>query len=400
MTVSLSSTKSLSSTTFQHNANPDTPARAYTTIAQIDLGRLRKNAKIIQTLAAPAEVMAVVKANAYGHGAAPIAKTLLEEGFKSFMVASLSEALFLRESGIRAPILIAMPPLGANLPVYTRENFMVSVSSEEVCEEVLGYAKTGRKLHLHVKVDTGMNRLGLSPDRARAFISQLDQYPLLELQGIWTHLATAGHKDTAFARQQISSARAFTNQIEGFSGYFHVGNSSSLIHPDHYLDPTERNMYRVGGGLLGISAMPKRAREVGLVPIMTLKSHVLTVKSVSAGETVSYGRRWTAPRDTRIAVVGAGYADGYPSTYLKGESISELQVAIQGRRYPVAGSICMDMFMVDLGNEPAELSIKSGEEVILFGEGGPNIDELAQLTGRKAYEISCSISQRVVRTYS
>ena len=383
-----------------HNANPDTPARAYTTIAKIDLGRLRENAKIIQALAAPAEVMAVVKANAYGHGAVPIAKTLLEEGFKSFMVASLSEALHLRECGIRAPILIAMPPLGANLPVYADRNFMVSVSSEEVCEEVVAYAKTGRKLQLHVKLDTGMNRLGLSPEQAHAFISQIKNHPNVELQGIWTHLATAGNEDTAFARHQISSARAFTNQIEHFSGYFHVGNSSSLIHPDRYLVPNERNMYRVGGGLLGISAMPLRAREVGLMPIMTLTSHVLTVKSVSAGESVSYGRKWTASRDTQIAVVGAGYADGYPSSLLQEEPTSELHVVIQGRRYPVVGSICMDMFMVDLGNEPVDSSIKSGTEVILFGAGGPTINELARLTGRKAYEISCSISQRVVRTYS
>ncbi|MBX2820049.1 MAG: alanine racemase [Rhodothermaceae bacterium] len=396
----MSAPKLLSSTQFYHNANPDTPRRAYTTIAQIDLGRLRENAKIIKTLAAPAEVMAVVKANAYGHGAIPVAKTLLEEGFNSFLVATLSEALFLRENGIHAPILIAMPPLGANLPVYTREHFMVSVSSDEVCEEVLAYAETGQKLQLHVKLDTGMNRLGLSPDRAHSFISQIMHHPSLELQGIWTHLATAGQEDTAFARQQISSARAFTNQIHGFSGSFHVGNSSSLIHPDHYLDSKERTMYRVGGGLLGISAMPQRAREIGLVPIMTLKSHVLTVKSVSAGESVSYGRRWTAPKDTRIAVVGAGYADGYPSTCLQDESIPKRQVTIRGRRYPVVGSICMDMFMVDLGSEPAEATIKSGDEVILFGAGGPNIDELAQLTGRKAYEISCSISQRVVRTYS
>ena len=288
-----------------YTANPETPARAFTTVAHIDLTRLKKNAQIIRTLAAPAEVMAVVKANAYGHGVLPIVQTLLKEGFSYFMVASLSEALHLRASGIDAPILIAMPPLKANLPIYTEKNFWVSVSTKAVCQDVLDYAHSGRKLQVHVKLDTGMNRLGLTASYAQDFINEVKRFPAVELQGIWTHLATASQPDTSFAIHQISEARSFANQLDLFNGVFHVGNSSSLIHPMRYLPPQKNNMYRIGGALLGISAMPERAKEVGLLPIMTLKSHVLDVKPVAAGETVSYGRKWTAPKDTHIAIVGA-----------------------------------------------------------------------------------------------
>ena len=380
-------------------ANPTTPVRAYTTTAHIDLSRLSKNAQLIRTLAAPAEVMAVVKANAYGHGALPIVRALQKEGFTYFMVATLAEAMFLRKCGIESPILVAMPPLGANLPIYTQERFLVSASSDEVCKDILAYATTGNTLQVHVKLDTGMNRLGLSHESAYSFIQKLTKYPSITLQGVWTHLATAGHTDTAFAKQQISLARSVVDQIHPFDGFFHVGNSSSLIHPNRYLRPTKNNMYRIGGALLGISAMPERAREVGLLPIMTLKSHVLAVKSVTAGETVSYGRKWTAAQDTRIAIVGAGYADGYPGSTLNMNTDVNIHVSIHGRNYPVVGSICMDMFMVDIGPVPAESPVCSGDDVILFGQGGPDINAVARYARRKAYEISCSISQRVVRTY-
>ena len=382
-----------------HTANPDTPARAFTTRALIDLNRLRKNAQRILTLAAPAQVMAVVKANAYGHGAIRIVRTLQEEGINQFMVASLSEALHVRANDIEAPILVALPPLRANLPVYTQKNFLVSVSSEEACQGVLDYAQTGNNLQVHIKLDTGMNRLGLSPTSALMFINKLKQHPSIELKGIWTHLATAAQQDTTFAQQQISMAQSLVNQVLPFDGVFHVGNSSSLIHPEQYLMPKENGMYRIGGAMLGISAMPKRAREVGLLPIMTLKSHVITVKQISAGESVSYGRKWTATEDTRIAIVGAGYADGYPSAALNPGVHSGMSVSIHGHSYPVIGSICMDMFMVNLGPHPHTPPVHEGDEVVLFGEGGPDINDVASRSGRKAYEISCSISQRVERVY-
>lgn len=389
----------LASTHGPYNANPDTPARAYSTSAYIDLGQLKKNAQLIKTLAAPAEVMAVVKANAYGHGVIEVVRTLEDVGYNQFMVATLSEALHLRRNGIRHPILVAMPPLDANLSLYSQENLHVSVSSVDVCSAILDYASRNQRLSLHLKLDTGMHRLGLFPEEALAFAHAVASYPHIELQGIWTHLATAGSEDTSFSKQQISEAQLCLDQISHFEGVFHVGNSSSLLHKSRYLTPTEGSMYRVGGGLLGISALPERAQQMGLKPIMTLTSHVLSVKSIAAGEAVSYGRRWIAPDNTNIAIVSAGYADGYPCTTNKERNQAKRLVSINGHFYPVIGSVCMDMFMIDLGKNQKNTPVQTGDEVILFGEGGPSISEVAEESGRKAYEISCSISQRVVRRY-
>ena len=383
-----------------YNANPVSPVRAYTTRAIIDLGQLKQNAQIIKDIASPSLIMAVVKSNAYGHGVLPVVQTLLNEGYNQFMVATLSEALHLRACNIHAPILVAMPPLGANLPLYAQENLLVSVSSEEVCREVLEYARGGGSpIKVHVKLDTGMHRLGLSEQAAFVFMDAIGRYPHINVQGIWTHLATAGASNTTYARKQISSVQTFLNSLNAFDGIVHIGNSSSLIHEQGYLPPMQNTMYRVGGGLLGISALPDRARQIGLQPIMTLKSHVLAVKPIAAGDSVSYGRNWIAPADTRIAVVGSGYADGYPCTPPKKAKASSRYVVIHGRRYPVIGSVCMDMFMVDLGLTAQHIPVQPGDEVILFGSGGPHISEVARETGKKAYEISCSISQRVVRDY-
>ena len=337
--------------------------------------------------------MAVVKANAYGHGALPITRTLIEEGFTYFMVALLSEALALRQENIYAPILVATPPLAANLSVYSELGLHVSVSTPETCHAVLHYPHS---LDVHVKIDTGLNRLGLSFEEARAFLDAMADRPSIRLRGIWTHLATAGNPDTSFAEKQVSRMRAILPHLPAFEGFIHVGNTSSLIHETRYLPPQPNTMYRSGGGLLGISAMPDRAQDVGLLPILTLKSYVLTTKSLQSGESVSYGRRWTAERATRIAVIGTGYADGYPGTFTPASGQPTLTATIHNRRYPIIGSVCMDMCMVDLGNNS---DVQPGDEVILFGDGGQSITALASMSGRKAYEITCGISPRVVKTY-
>ena len=275
-------------------ADPSTPVRAYATRAYIDLGGLRHNARLLRRMAQPAKIMAVVKADAYGHGAVPVATTLQEEGYDHFMVATLSEALHLRRHGIQGPILVAMPPLPDNLPVYSQENFHVSASTRESCNAILDYAHSGNPLNVHVKIDTGMHRLGLYPNDALDVIPLLQAHPSINIQGIWTHLATAGSRDVDFSTQQIAEAQHVLSQLGEGTLPLHVGNSSALMHPQKYLHPSTQSMYRVGGGLLGISAMPERAREIGLVPILTLASYVLTIKTVAKGETVSYGRTWKA----------------------------------------------------------------------------------------------------------
>ena len=394
-----SSITQLESSLSIYSANPLAPARTYTTTACIDLGRLKHNVRILQRRAGPAEIMAVVKANAYGHGALRVVQTLIEEGIQHFMVATLSEALHLRQQRIYAPILIATPPLPANLSLYSELGFHVSASTPEACKAILKSAQAGHSFDVHVKLDTGLHRLGLTLEEARSFINEASGHSSISLRGIWTHLATAGNPDTAFARHQVECARSILSQIPEFDGYFHAGNTSSLIHEERYVQPQPNIMYRCGGGLLGISAIPARAREVGLLPILTLKSYVLATKSLEAGDSVSYGRRWETPEATRIAIVGAGYADGYPGTFLHATPKNSPMATVKSKRYPIVGSICMDMCIVDLGPNTREPLVKPGDEVILFGEGGEDLSTLAAISGRKAYEISCGISQRVVKTY-
>ena len=254
-------------------------------------------------------------------------------------------------------------------------------------------------LDVHVKLDTGLHRLGLLREDARVFLTEAAGQPSISVRGIWTHLATAGSSDTAFARHQVEQARSILPLFPEFGGYFHVGNTSSLIHEERYIQPQPNTMFRSGGGLLGISAIPGRAKDIGLLPVLTLKSYVLATKPLNAGDSVSYGRRWKAKEATRIAVIGAGYADGYPGTFLHATEINRPLIAIRNQRFPIIGSICMDMCIIDLGSKIQEYDIEPGDEAILFGEGGEDLSTLASLSGRKAYEISCGISQRVAKIY-
>ena len=387
----------LEATHSTYNADPLTPNRGYTSLAVIDLEQLRKNARIIKQIAEPAEVMAVVKANAYGHGVLEVTRVLLEERYNYFLVATLPEALHLRANGVDANILVSMPPLPGNLTVYSAEQLDVSVSTQEVFDAIEAAGESGLPLRVHVKIDTGMSRLGLSPTFIHTYIKRIAAHPSIQVRGIWTHLATAGEADTSFAKQQIREAQALLNRLPGFDGYFHVGNSSSLLHNSSYLPPQPESMYRIGGALLGMTSFRAQAQMLGIHTLLTFKSYVLTVKEIRAGETVSYGRTWTATKKTRIAVIGAGYGDGYPGTTFPGSgtSVDTPRVKIKGHYVPIVGRVCMDMFMVDVG----ELAIEPGDEVILFGKGGPEIQEVAQHANRKAYEICCGISHRVVRCY-
>ena len=343
--------------------------------------------------------MAVIKADAYGHGATPIANVLLQEGFTHFMVATLSEAMRLRTNGLKAPILVGTPPLPANLPLYSAQEFHVSVSTPEAGHAIIAAGRQGLPLNVHIKLDTGMGRLGLSIQEAAHIAQAIQPIASIELTGIWTHLATASDEDTAYAREQVHAFYAFVDRQESFHGITHVGNSSSLLHPAGYLPKTPRSMYRVGGALLGMSAQVRHLQGTGIAPILTFTAWVLAVKNLEAGDSVSYGRTWKAAQATRIAVIGAGYADGYPGTLFPGTGKHPAAVAINGDPYPVIGNVCMDMFMVEMTHVPPGSHVKAGDEVILFGKGGPDIQTVALQAGRKPYEICCGLSQRVPRIY-
>lgn len=380
------------------NASPATPEPAYTTYARIDLHQLRANALLLKRRAVPGEIMGVVKANAYGHGAVPVARVLLDAGIRHFMVATMPEAIQLREHGIEAPILVGTPPLAGNLKYYSEQNFHVSISSAESASAVLSFAAAGHPLSVHVKIDTGMNRLGLREHEAGRVLTALREIAHFDLYGIWTHLATASVSDTQFARQQLQQLYSVAECQPSFQGYIHAGNSGALLHPETYAPRTDRSLFRLGGSLLGISSIPAETPPPVPLPIMTMISRVLAVKPIRRGETVSYGRTWEAPCDTFIATVGAGYGDGYPGTHRVDGSEEISGVSVHGYRFPVVGKVCMDMLMIDLGPTPPA-PVEAGDPAVLFGRDGPPLRELARGTDRKAYEICCGISNRVPRIY-
>jgi alanine racemase len=335
--------------------------------------------------------MAVVKADAYGHGAVRVARELAGIGIRWFGVATAAEGAALREAGIEGRILVFAAPLPEHLSVYVRYDLELTVTSSEVADAVIRLAGGGDRCRVHVKVDTGMGRIGLSRGDAAAVVAGLERGAHVEVAGLWTHLATADAPDLSFAREQLERFAGVVAEIGDAAERIHVANSAAALRIPDALS-FERPLARIGIGLYGYTSLEGLAKAHDLRPVMRVTSTVTHVKRVEAGATISYGRTWKAPQPTRIATVGAGYADGYHRLLSNRAS-----VGIRGRRYPVTGTVCMDVFMVDLGPR-SEVAV--GDEVILFGDGGPDAVEVAGWAETIPYEVLTSVSSRVPRTYA
>lgn len=339
--------------------------------------------------------MGVVKANAYGHGDIPVARTLLEEGISMLATARVPEALRLREAGIDAPILILGTPFPDYLPTYVRHNLEVTVPSEAVADAVVATARQVGPLRVHVKVDTGMSRLGFSPEQAVAVVRRLDKVPGVTLAGLWTHFATATEYADPFAETQLNRIRPIWESLNDVVERVHLAHSGALFNFPASFQAFDRALVRVGIALYGLIPPPTDTAPAPLRPAMRFTSRIVQVKTIPAGTTVSYGRTWRAPSRTRIATVGAGYGDGY-ARFLSNRA----EVGIHGRRYPVIGTICMDMFMVDLGPPDGHgKPVILGDEVVLFGPGGPSTFEVARWAETIPYEVCCSLTARVPHLY-
>ncbi|WP_456427733.1 alanine racemase [Rhodocaloribacter sp.] len=369
---------------------PSDDAALSPTVAEIHLAHLRHNARLLMARAGDAEVMAVVKADAYGHGAVRVARALREEGVRHFAVATAAEAVRLREAGIDEAILVFSAPLPGRLPVYARYGLDVTVSSRAVAEAVVAAARTAGPLRVHVKVDTGMGRLGLTPSETPAVVRMLERAPGVTVAGLWTHFATVADD---FVTEQATRFEAVVRRLGGALPV-HTANSGALLSPPEHFSLTGASLVRMGVALYGIYDGLSPHTD-GFRPVMRLRSHVTHLKTVGPGTTISYDRTWTAPRRTRIATVGAGYADGYPRLLS-----NRAEVSLHGRRFPVVGVICMDMFMIDLGppDGPAA-TVDLGDPVVLFGEGGPSASEVARWAQTITYEICTGIAPRVPRLY-
>lgn len=376
---------------------PTAAGAPLTATATVNLDHLRHNARMLQERAGRAAVMGVVKANAYGHGAVPVARALRDEGIRRFAVANLPEALELREAGFEEPIQVFAAPLPAYLPAYAAHDLGVTVSSTDVADAVIRAAREHEPLRVHVKVDTGMGRIGVAPAEAADVAERLANARGVQLDGLWTHLSSADEEDLSFTHRQLDWFDSVVDAVGHHAAHVHVANSAGLLALPHRTTRYPRPIVRIGLALYGLAPRPGMPSADDLLPVLRLTSRVTHVKTVAPGTPISYGRTWYADRTTRIATVGAGYADGYPRLVS-----NRAVVGINGRRYPVVGAVCMDMFMVDLG-PPASSGdrpqVEAGTEVVLFGAGGPSTDEVAAWAETITYEICTGVGPRVPRRY-
>lgn len=365
--------------------------------AEVDLDALAHNMREVRRLAQKgALVTAVIKADGYGHGAKKIAQTLLDNGADRFAVAVLDEGIELRRAGFTVPILI----LG-----YTDKERAEEIISNDIEQAVYSWdlaeglskeaVKQGKTAKIHIKVDTGMGRIGLQPNYDSVqLIKKISQLPNIAIEGIFTHFAVADAVDKAYTEGQYEKFSWICRELEKENvkiNVRHCGNSATIIDlPDMHM-----NMVRAGIILYGLKPSGEvKLDRMELKQVMSLKVKITHVKEIEAGQSVSYGRKFIAEKKSRIASLPIGYADGY-TRMLSGKA----EALVKGRRVPVVGRICMDQCMIDVTDIE---DVKVGDEVVLFGKQGNefiHIDELAEKLDTINYEIVCMIGKRVPRVY-
>jgi alanine racemase len=375
--------------------------------AEVDLAAVRHNASLLAALASPAGLCAVVKARAYGHGSVAVAEAALESGATWLAVAIVEEGAVLRDHGIDAPILLLSEPPAAAMPdvvalrltptIYTQSGVEAAAKAVAHAGSPGGAGVGAAPIDVHVKVDTGMHRVGAGPEEAPALVHAVVDRPELNFGGLWTHFAVADDPGNPFTDEQCSRFDAVVAQLVDQNlrpPLVHACNSAGAIaHPGAHHD-----LVRCGIALYGVAPSPALAAVQpveGLRPVLSLRARVSYVREVAAGEAVSYGLRRPLERRSHVATVPVGYADGVPWRL----GISGGEVLIGGRRRPLAGSVTMDQIMVDCGDDGGVLP---GDEVVLIGrQGNEQITawEWATHVGTIAYEVLCGIGPRVPKIY-
>ena len=345
-------------------------------------------------------ICAAVKADAYGHGATVVARTALEAGVSHLGVATVREGADLRRQGIVAPILLFAQPLPGEIPLIIETGLSPFVSDMEfaaLLDKAAATAKT--RLAVHLKIDTGMRRLGCAPGEAPAFAERLAASDALDHAGTATHLATSDSTvpgDLAYTEKQIDVFRESVESIRAAGlnpGIVHAANSGAIIlHPKAWHDMARPGILLYGYKTASDAALEAALPPLRVEPVMELRAKVVLAKKVGKGESVSYGRTWVADRDTVIAVLSIGYADGLPRL-----ASNRWQAVIAGEAYPLVGTICMDQCMVDLGPSP---KARRWDDAVVFGGAAPGADVLASRIGTIPYEILCNVNKRVPRVGS
>ncbi|MDX6647872.1 MAG: alanine racemase [Miltoncostaeaceae bacterium] len=365
-------------------------------LARVDRGAIRANARLLARAAGRAELMAVVKADGYGHGATAAALAALEGGARRLAVATAAESEALRSDGIGAPLLVMGPLVGREVARAIAAHADIVAWTPQACLAAAAAGRAaGRPARVHLKLDTGMGRLGARPEDVAALVEAADR-PGIEVAGIMTHFATAdlpAAADGGFFREQLLRFRAAADALRPrFPGAaLHAANSAATLRAEEGLD-ARLDVVRCGIALYGCSPFGANPDEHGLRPAMSLVSYVAAVKTVRSMESVGYGRAWRASRGTRVAAVPIGYGDGYSRSLS-----NRAEVLVGGRRRPVVGTISMDQLTVELGPDGVE---EVGDEVVLIGRQGDEritVEEIARLRDTINYEVTTGLGTARVR---
>jgi alanine racemase len=364
------------------------------TVVQVDLEALSHNYTEVVRHAEGRNILVVVKAGAYGHGSIPVSRRLLQLGADMLGVALVEEARELRAAGIRAPILVMGTEFPEQAEAVIELNLIPVLSTMSFARALSAAAGTLKtKVPVHVKIDTGMGRIGILPEEASDFITALEKLPGIEVRGLMTHFADADLRDKEYASKQLDrfelliaelSARGITIPVR------HAANSAAILDYRRALF----TMVRPGLMLYGYNPLEAGVNKADLRPVLSLVTRIAFLKKVLAGVPISYGRTFVTKRESLIATLPIGYADGYNRRLSNtGEAL------VRGMRVPVVGRVCMDMCMIDVTDVPG---ISEGDPVVLIGsQAGERItaDDIAKKTGTIAYEVLCGISNRVPRIY-
>lgn len=377
-------------------AKLDTFKRGY---IQVDLDAIENNVRKMKAhIAEGTRILAVIKADGYGHGCESIARSLEDkEAVFGFAVATPEEAMRLRKEGITKPILI----LGYTFPycyeMLAREEIRTAIFRYDTIKELGEVAeRVGKKIKVHIKVDTGMSRIGITPDEeGLRFVHALMEEDGIEIEGIFTHFAKADESDKSHVRKQLKTFCEFVEKIEKSLGFRipikHCSNSAGILElPEANLD-----MVRAGIALYGLAPSEEVTGEaLGLCPALSFYSHIVYIKTIRKGQSVSYGGTFTAETDMRVATIPIGYGDGYPRS-LSGKGY----VLVNGKKAPILGRVCMDQFMVDVTDIPEAAENNRVTLIGCDGEMKISAEDMGDMSGRFNYELVCDLGKRIPRVY-
>ena len=359
------------------------------TFLQVNLSQLEKNISAIRTHVFPAKVMPMVKANAYGHGVDGVAP-FIEPFVDYFGVATLEEGIHLRQLGVKKPILVAGGTLAEQLNSFAQYDLTLTGSSIELLEAAEEVSRdAGKRIKVHLKFDTGMERVGIHEYEAEPFIESSLKLKHVDIEGMYTHLANSELADRSYSNLQLERFHEilsiYEKRSEPTPALKHVNNSGGILN----LPEANFDMVRAGVLFYGVYPGEEVDRVIDVKPALSWRSRVVYSKTTKPGRSIGYGSLWQAERETRIVTVPCGYADGYFR-----RMTNQARVMIHGKKYSQVGRICMDQFMVDVGDD----DVKVGDDVLLLG-GEITAENLAEWAGTNAYEALTNIAARVPRVF-